>query len=259
MTLTLTWRKTFAVVALVLLIAVAYVLGTSRSSGTAYAAGIRTTATSTSTDADHITVSAKGTSTGTPDTLRTSFSVRVNATSVSGAVDQANADMARVQKALKAHGVAAKDMQTSNVSLYSYSSRDKKGGPLVRHYEMSEGLSATLRSIDKASAAIEAAIKAGGSAVGLDGVSFDLSDDSSLLTAARANAFASAKTKATQYAGLANRSLGPVTSITETVDMPQPVNYYASDVAAAGTSTSIPIAKGSQDVTVTVTVVFGLG
>ena len=260
MTLTLTWRKTLAVIALAILIAVAYVLGTSRSSGTAYASGIRTTATSTSTDADHITVSAKGTATGTPDTLRTSFSVRVNSTSVSGAVGQANADMARVQKALRANGVAAKDMQTSNVSLYSYETRSKKGGPLVRHYEMSEGLTATLRSIDKASAAIEAALTAGGSAVGLDGVSFDLSDDSSLLTTARANAFASAKTKATQYAGLSSRSLGAVTSITETVDVPQPMNYYAGDLAAASpASSSIPIAKGSKDVTVTVTVVFGLG
>src|SRR3954451_22286661 len=154
MTITLNWRKTFAVVALSLLIAVAYVLGSSRASGTAYASGIRTTAASTSTDADHVTVSATGRSTGTPDTLHVSFSVRVNSTSVSGAVDQANADMTRVQKALRAKGVATKDMQTSNVSLYSYSTRDKKGGPLVRHYEMSEGLAATLRSIDNASAAI---------------------------------------------------------------------------------------------------------
>jgi uncharacterized protein len=261
MTLTLNRRRILTVLALVFAIAVAYILGTSRSSGTAYAAGPdAVTAASTSTGAaDHITVSAVGTVTGTPDTIRTSFSVSVTSPTVSGAFNRANADMARVQKALRAHGVAAKDLQTSNVSLYSYQSRAKKGAPLVRHYVMSESLTATLRSIAKSSATIQAAVKAGGSAVNLDQVSLDLTDNSALLTAARKNAFDAAKAKATEYAGLASRTLGSVSSITETVNNPdQPIFEGAYASAAPSASSSIPIEAGSQSVDVTVTVVFAL-
>jgi uncharacterized protein YggE len=261
MTITLTWRRTLAVLALALLIVVAYALGTSRSGGTAYAAGVHTLATATTTpataDKDHVTVSATGTVAGTPDTIRTSFSVSVTAGTVDGAVNQANAAMARVQKALKAHGVAAKDMQTSNVSLYSYTTHPK-GQPLIRHYSMSESLTATVRAIDKASAAIADAISAGGPAVNLDDVSLDLTDDSALVTAARKAAFDSAKGKAAQYAGLAGRSLGAVTSIVETVQDGVVQPKY-SPMAAAGDMSAIPIQKGSQDVGVTVTVVFALG
>ena len=96
MTITLTWRRTLTVLALALLIAVTYTLGASRPSGRAYAASIRTTATPATTDADHVTVSATGTVAGTPDTIRTSFSVRVTAGTVDGAVNQANAAMARL-------------------------------------------------------------------------------------------------------------------------------------------------------------------
>jgi uncharacterized protein YggE len=259
MTITMTWRRTLTVLALALLIVVAYALGTSRPSGTAYAASVRTTATAApaTADADHVTVSATGTVAGTPDTIRTSFSVQVTAGTVDGAVNQANAAMARVQKALKADGVAAKDMQTSNVSLYSYTTHPK-GQPVARHYSMSESLTATLRTIDKASSAISDAINAGGSAVNLDQVSLDLTDDSALVTAARKAAFESAKGKASQYAGLAGRPLGAVTSIVETVQNAKPV-YYPMASAAAGDMSAIPIQKGSQDVGVTVTVVFALG
>jgi hypothetical protein len=261
MTITLNRRTIFTVVALVLVTVVAYVLGTSRTSGTAFATNTaRTFATSSSGDPDHISVSAVGTVTGTPDTLRTSFSVSVVASSVKGAVDKANGDMAAVQKALKADGVADKDMQTSNVSLSSYSSRATKGGPLTRHYQMSESLIVTLRSIDNSSKAIQDGIAAGGSAVNLDYVSLDLTDDSALLTAARKNAFDSAKAKATQYAGLAGRPLGTVSSISETVNNPNtPIYYGDAYPAARGAAPMIPIQKGSQDVTVTVTVVFALG
>jgi uncharacterized protein YggE len=258
MTITVTRRRTATVLALVLLIAVAYVLGSSRSSGTAYASGVRTTASSVaaSTDGDHITVSATGTVTGTPDTIRTTFSVNVTSGTLNGAMSSANAAAARVQKALRAHGVADKDLQTSNVSLYSYLSHPK-GGPTTRHFVMSESLTVTLRSIDKASAAIQAAIDAGGSTVSLDGLSLDLTDDSALLTAARKAAFDSAKGKATQYAGLAGRPLGAVTGITETVDNPGVVQTLRGDFAAASTA-PLPIARGSEDVGVTVTVVFAL-
>ena len=112
---------------------------------------------------------------------------------------------------------------------------------------MSESLTATLRSIDKASAAIEAAISAGGSAVGLDGCRFDLSDDSALVTAARARPRSRPpRARRRSTPGLAGRSLGAVTSIAETVTTPQPVNYYGDALARRGRPTSIPIPRGHR-------------
>ena len=117
----------------------------------------------------------------------------------------------------------------------------------------------TLRNLGTAGGILSAVVKAGGKAVTIQQLSLDLESDSSLVTQARASAFASAKDKATQYAALANRTLGPVVSVSESngSTQPQPYASYAAAAPAAGTS-SVPVSAGSQNVSVNVTVVFSL-
>jgi uncharacterized protein YggE len=93
--------------------------------------------------------------------------------------------------------------------------------------------------------------------VQVNGISLDLEDNGKLLTAARDQAVANAKTKAEQYAKASGRNLGAVVSITETVADPPPVNYDLRAAAKATDSASpVPIQDGSEDVGVTVTVVY---
>jgi uncharacterized protein len=154
-------------------------------------------------------------------------------------------------------GVAAKDMQTSGLSIqpsYSYSAT---GQPTVKGYQVTEGLSALLRDLGSAGATINAAVAAGGNAVRVDGVGFDLSDTSSLMAAARSSAFSAAKAKADQYARAAGRSLGQAVSISEVVANPTPVyGGYATASGSVPAASPVPVQPGTQDVSVTVTVVF---
>ena len=76
---------------------------------------------------------------------------------------------------------------------------------------------------------------------------------------ARAKAVADAKAKATAYARALGRPLGPVVSMSETpVAQPYPVPEFATPNASRAAS-SVPVHPGTQQLSVTVTVIFALG
>ncbi len=120
-------------------------------------------------------------------------------------------------------------------------------------YGVTESLTATLNKLSAAGSQIQAAVHAGGNAVTVDGVSLNLTDSGSLLAAARANAVMDAKTKATQFAKALGQNLGQVISISP-VEQSTPVFFGPNDSAAkAG---SVPISPGTQQVSVSITVVY---
>lgn len=202
-----------------------------------------------------ITVTGTGTVNGTPNQLSLSMGVQVTAASVESALAQADQAVSRVTAALKARGVAARDIQTSGLSIqpdYRNNSQVPDG------YDVSENLTATLRRISTAGTQIQAAVQAGGNAVTIDGISLDLTDTSSLLARARAAAVADARHKAAQYAGAIGQPLGPVVSITDQAPA-QPFPIYAQATGAAPRSASVPISPGTQQLSVSVTVVYAIG
>lgn len=201
-----------------------------------------------------ITVTGTGTVNGTPNQLTLSIGVQVTAASVESALAQADQAVSRVTAVLKARGVAARDIQTSGLSIQpDY----RNNSPAPDGYDVSEYLTATLRSISAAGAQIQAAVQAGGNAVTIDGISLDLTDTSGLLARARAAAVADARHKAAQYASAIGQPLGPVVSITDQAPgQPLP---FAQASASAPRSASIPISPGTQQLSVSVTVVYAIG
>ncbi len=210
--------------------------------------------TAASSQSARITVTGTGTVTGTPDQLVLSMGVQTSAASIGAALQQADLAVNRVTGALRRSGVAAADIQTANLSIqpnYRGSSQAPDG------YAVQESLTATLRQLATAGAQISAAVQAGGNATTVDGVSLNLADDSGLLAAARAAAIADAKVKAGQYARAIGQPLGSVVSIT---DQSQPLGVPVNaPIAASPADHSVPISPGSQQLSVSVTVVFGSG
>ena len=258
MTITLTNRKIAGAAAAAVVLAGAYLLGSTHGRPQASASlSAVPAAAATSTAGTGITVSGVGTMTGTPDTLRLDMGIAVTGDTVSAALGSANTKAAAVQKSLRDSGVADKDLQTTGLSIQPHYVPDGSNGSKVSGYEVSENVSAVLRDLKKAGAAISAAATAGGQATRINGVSLDLADTGALVTGARSDAFAKARAKAEQYAKAAGVNLGQVVSINETVQNAQPVYPMAAtmDAKAAG---SVPIQAGSQDVSVTVTVVFAI-
>jgi uncharacterized protein len=203
---------------------------------------------------DHVSVLGVGEVEATPDIVTVGFGVRVTRTSVGEALDDRARAATRLIDSLKAHGVEAKDLQTTDVSLYR---RHKRHDPTT-YYVASESVQATIRDLDSAGSVIDAAATSS-SHVEVGGMQFDIDDDAALITEARDNAYGDAKQKAQQYADLTGRTLGRVEVVSETVRNPQPL-YYGAAAAAATTDagSSTPVEAGTQTVRVRVTLIWQL-
>ena len=115
-------------------------------------------------------------------------------------------------------------------------------------------LEATLNSLAAAGAQVDAAVHAGGDATTVSGISLNLTDTGPLLAKARASALADATAKAAQYARALGEPLGPVVSITDQTDAQPPIEFSAESSAAP--RASVPISPGTQQLSVSITVVF---
>jgi uncharacterized protein YggE len=235
----------------------AFTLGTGQGSAAPSAAGGPARAVTTAAaGAARITVSGTGTVSGTPNQLVLTMGVQTSAASVAGALRQANQAARSVTAALTRSGAASSDIQTSGLYIqpnYSGSSGVPTG------YGVSEQLTITLRRLSAAGTQISEAVRAGGNATVVDGVSLNLTDTSTLLASARAKAVADAKAKASAYARALGRPLGPVVSMNETPPA-QPFQAIPAFAAAApSASRAVPVHPGTQQLSVTVTVVFALG
>jgi uncharacterized protein YggE len=236
----------------------AFTLGAGQGSASpATASGAALTAATPPATATRITVTGTGNVSGVPNQLSLSMGVQTSAGSVATALRQANAAARSVTAVLGRSGVAASDIQTSGLSIYpNYSG----GSGVPRGYQVSEQLTITLRRLPEAGSQISAAARAGGNATTIDGVSLNLSDTGSLLAAARVRAVADARAKAAAYARALGHSLGPVLSMSETPPAQpfQPLPFAAVPGPSKAAS-SVPVHPGTQQLSVTVTVVFALG
>jgi uncharacterized protein YggE len=208
----------------------------------------------TSGSGARITVTGTGNVTGTPDQLTLSMGVQTSGGSVATALARADHAVRAVTAALARTGVRAADIQTSGLSIQpNYGS-----SPVPDGYGVSESIQVTLRSLASAGTQISDAVRAGGNATVVDGVSLDLSDNGSLLAAARARAVADARTKAAQYARALGQPLGPLVTMSEQGPVtPLPV-FAASGARPSPSASPVPVSPGTQQVSVTVTAVFAL-
>jgi uncharacterized protein YggE len=202
-----------------------------------------------------ITVTGTGTVNGTPNQLTLSIGVQVSAGSVGAALQEANQAVTRVTDALKARGVAQADIQTSGLYI-TPNFRDNSSIPVG--YGVGEYLTATLRQVSAAGGQIDAAVQAGGNSVTVDGISLNLTDTSRLLAHARAAAVADARHKAAQYASAIGQPLGAVVSITDQAQA-QPYPPFGAASGAAPRASSVPISPGTQQLSVSITVVYAIG
>ncbi len=238
-------RSVLAAPLVVAAVAGAFLIGGGR--------GSKAVATTEPVTGNGVVVEGLGKVTGTPDVLRATLGVSLTRDTVDAALQEANGLQNKVRAALKHDGVAAEDLQTSEVNIGpSYDNRGKRNG-----FQVSETLTAKLRDLTKAGQAITDAVDAGGNAAVLQGVSFSLEDNADLLGKARDAAYADAKDKAERYARLSSRILGKVELITETTSAPQPVSY-AYDGLAATAKSAVPLDPGTSQVSVSVTIRWAL-
>lgn len=206
-------------------------------------------------DAPVIVVTGHGNAEGTPDLMTVHLSIDTHGTTAEAAMAQNNDLAQKAIDALEFAGVAEKDMQTANLNVYP--TFDEKGRRITG-YNVSNALTAKLRDLDLAGTVIDAASKAAGDAIRLNGIAFSIDEPDALLDTARAGAVERALAQAQVMAEAAGTELGKVRSIEETTAVtPSPEELgrrVAFDEAAAG----VPIQPGTQELGVDVTVTIEL-
>ena len=218
----------------------------------------RTLAADTTTPAEHtIAVTGAGTVVTAPDVADVRLGVTFTRPTVRAARADAAAAMTKVIAALKALGIADKDIQTTNISLqpaYDYASNANP--PRITGYTLSNGVAVTVRDLDKVGDAIDNSLAAGATTV--DGVSFRVDDPAKAQQQARTDAMTQARAHANTLAAAAGVAITGVASISETsAQTPYPMFYGAAAGAAKDVAT--PVQVGTTDVTITVSVVYLIG
>lgn len=238
----------------------AYALGSSGEDGPVITPVVPASASEEAEDG-HGTIAIRGTgeSTGVPDQLTFRVSVRAKEDDVSSALDEASSSLRRVLAALERADVRRRDVQTTGLSVrpdYAYSS---SAPPVLTGYVATQSVSVLVRELRGAGTAIATAAESGGNAVRLSGIRLRIGDREELLADARDAAIAQARAKAAQYAAAAGQQLGAVRSVREVHagggrDLLMSNARIAFDRVAA----AVPIRAGSQDLAVTVAVVWEL-
>lgn len=201
-----------------------------------------------------ITVGGEATIAVAPDRAEIDGGVTTEAKTAREAAEANNKAMGAVLAALKASGIAEKDIQTSRLSLQPQQSSRNPNGPVqITGYRASNRVTLTLRDVTKVATAIDTLVSAGANEI--SGISFSVSQASKLLDEARSQAIADAQRKAEIYAKAANVSLGAPISISEE-GAPGPVPMYARKMSASADST--PIAPGTETLRIAVSVSYAI-
>ena len=222
----------------------------------AFAQPVPTTAVPS--DGTLLSVSANAEARRTPDIANVSTGVVTRAPDANGAM-RANAEqMAKVVAAIKAAGVAERDIQTSGVNLnpdYRYAENQP---PVITGYQASNTVNITVRDISRLGKLLDALVATGANQI--NGPTFDVDDKDGAYDEARRSAIAKAQARAEMYAKALGQRVRRIVSISEGggFGMPQPMPMMAM-AKAERMQADTPIAPGENVLGVNLDVVFELG
>jgi uncharacterized protein YggE len=190
-----------------------------------------------------------------PDIAYISIGVHSEAQSAREAVTSNNTQSQAVIDAIKAQGVAAEDIQTTNFSVYQQDKYGPNGESLGTFFMVDNTVYVTMRDIQKIGDILDAAIGAGANSI--YGITFDVQNKDAATATGRDQAMADAKTQAEQLTQAAGVTLGAPQSISYYSNSPVPIYYDNKGMGGGGAaSVSVPVSPGQLTLTVTVSVVY---
>lgn len=193
-----------------------------------------------------------------PDIANVQLGIEAQAQTVAAAQSQANAAMNRVMDALKANGVAEKDIQTRFFNIQKVTRFDSdKQQEVVLGYRVTNVVSAKIRNVAGAGAVIDSVAQAGGDLTRIDNITFTVEDPIRYYDQAREKAMSDAADKANSLAKLAGLKLGKPIFISEySASIPPPTPIFARAGVMEGGGTSI--SPGELEIVLNVQVVYGI-
>ena len=220
---------------------------------------------------ESITVNGVGSVTVPADVGVVVLGVEVTANPLTKARSDAAASMTKMLAAVKAKGIADKDITTTEFNIWPETTWieepiDLGGGRVVRGgrsviigYRVSNQVSVKVKNLDMLAGVIDDAIAAGGDDARVSSVYFTAEDTSMALDNARKLAVADAKHRANLYSTEFSVDLGTLISMSEDVGVEPyggPVAFARAESLAAGPST--PLSSGEIEVEVNITAKFAI-
>jgi uncharacterized protein YggE len=211
-------------------------------------------ATGSEVAARTISVNGTGTVYLTPDTAYINIGVHTEDPEVGKAVDMNNQKSQAVINAIKALGVEAKDIQTTNFSVYNSVQYDPMSGMETGTvYMVDNTVIITMRDLAKMSDLLDASIRSG--ANNINSVSFDIADKTEAVQQARTLAIENAQILAKELTAGAGVTLGDVQTLSYYDYSPSPY-YGKGGEGLDNAASSSPINPGQMQLSVDVSIVY---
>jgi uncharacterized protein YggE len=220
-----------------------------------------------STETFGIVTSGEGKISAAPDQLSFSASVSNTKPTTAAALAATNHDVRAVTISAKKAGVAAKDIQTTSLTVrpkYDYSSRSRQ----LVGYTATERVRIMVRTLDKAGETVGDVTNAAGNAVSISSIALSFSNQAELIAQARTKAVKKSKAAAEALAEAAGRDVGELEFVAEVTPQRYGCCYdglnatgdmaFAKAVPAAALASSVPFSPGKSQVSVTVQVRWSL-
>jgi hypothetical protein len=205
-----------------------------------------------------LTVQGTGLATGTPNILTLAVGISVTDPTANEALSDDNTKATAVTTVLTQGGVAAKDIQTSDLSINpQYNLHGQIAG-----YNVTNTLTAIIRNFTTAGSVIDSIAGAAGNATQLNSLNFSVEDTRGLEDQARTDAVHQAVSHAQTMARAADERLGPVCSLTDQsqsdVYSPEPFALGSAANQSDKAGSTVPLEAGSQQETAQVSMVYAL-
>jgi len=205
-------------------------------------------------DGTLLDVNATGTSTRVPDLAVIEAGVVTQASTAVAAMQQNNAQMAKVLAALRKSGVAERDIQTATINLspqYRYAQNEP---PVITGYQASNQVSIRFRDIAKSGTILDTLVREG--ANNISGPNLTIDKPEGALDEARTDAIKKARARAELYAQAAGLKVDRILAISEDGALPRPPMPVVMMRAAAAPEADMAVVPGERELNVTVSVRF---
>jgi len=192
-----------------------------------------------------------------PDVAFITFGVVTEAKTADEAMKLNAQKMNAVFSAVKAQGIAEKNVQTTGLNLNAVYDYPQNGGtPVLRGYQATNRISVRVEDVKKLGGATDAVVKAGINQI--DGVSFGLKNPAAAEDQARQTAITTLNARAELYARSLGKSVKRVKSLSENASTasPGPMPVYRAMAMKAEADT--PIAGGEVSTSITLNAEFEL-
>jgi uncharacterized protein YggE len=201
-----------------------------------------------------IVVNATGEVRVAPDKATINIGVESRATTAAAAAAQNSQKQRAVIEAIKARGVPAEQISTSNFSVIPETRYDREGqaAPRVLSYRVVNSVTVELKRMDQVGPVLDASLAAGANQI--NSMSFGVQNADSARRAALGAAVTKARLDAETIARAAGGTLGTLLEVTAMdFGTPRPM-YMRAEMAAQAADKSVPVEPGQETISAGVNV-----